>query len=122
MSNSIISNLPPPSRPVQAGLASSRPSAPEVSLQSAAAPQVARSADFEVSRRELKQAVERLNEQAQKDGRNLAFSLDEQADRFVIRVKNSNTGELVRQIPDETVLRIAHTLEELKGLLYDETT
>jgi len=40
----------------------------------------------------------------------------------VIKVTNSTTGEVIRQIPDETVLRIAHTMEALKGMLYDATS
>jgi len=41
---------------------------------------------------------------------------------MVIKVTNSQTGELVRQIPDQTVLRIAHTIEDLKGILHDESS
>lgn len=73
-------------------------------------------------RKDLEQALSEANRQMQLNGRALAFSLDEKADRMVIRVTNSVTGELVRQIPDETVLRIAHSLDELKGVLYDEAS
>jgi len=37
-------------------------------------------------------------------------------------VTNTQTGELVRQIPSDAVIKVAHTLEDLKGLLYDATT
>lgn len=73
------------------------------------------------TRKELEQALEEVNQRMQSNGRSLAFSLDEKADRLVIKVTNSKTGEVVRQIPDETILRIAHSLEELKGALYDES-
>lgn len=71
-------------------------------------------------RKELEQALAEANQRMKLNGRALAFSLDEKADRMVIRVTNSVTGELVRQIPDETVLRIAHSLEDIKGFLYDQ--
>jgi flagellar protein FlaG len=74
----------------------------------------------QAKRKELEQALAEANQRMQLNGRALAFSLDEKADRMVIRVTNSVTGELVRQIPDETVLRIAHSLDEIKGFLYDE--
>jgi len=38
----------------------------------------------------------------------------------VITVKNSHTGEVIRQIPDEAVMRVAHSLHDLKGLLLNE--
>lgn len=73
-------------------------------------------------RRELQEALAEVNRQMKLNGRDLAFSLDDKADRLVIKVTNSQTGELVRQIPDETVLRIARSIEELKGVLYDESS
>ena len=73
------------------------------------------------TRAELEKALEEVNQRMQGAGRNLAFSLDEKANRLVIKVTNAKTGEVVRQIPDETILRIAHSLEELKGVLYDES-
>ena len=91
-------------RPVQ----SPKPSAPAM--------------DAERMRKELQEAVQRLNENMQKLGRNLSFTLDEKANRTVITVKNSQTGEVVRQIPDETVLKVAHSIEDFKGLLHHQST
>ena len=68
----------------------------------------------------LKEAINLLNEQMRATGRNLNFSLDQALNRTIITVKNSHTGEIVRQIPDETVLRVAHNIEKLKGILLDE--
>jgi flagellar protein FlaG len=103
------------------------PSAQASKLATAAAQgqQVARTdplAEFKATRKELEQALTEVNERMQRNGRTLAFSLDEKANRTVIRVTNSSTGEVVRQIPDETVLRIAHSMEALKGMLYDGTS
>lgn len=69
---------------------------------------------------QLDLAIERLNELAQKNGRGLSFSLDSRLNREVITVKSSTTGELVRQIPSETVLRVAHAIEDFKGMFFDE--
>jgi len=79
-------------------------------------------AQFKATRKELEQALTEVNERMQRNGRSLAFSLDKVTDRTVIKVTNSTTGEVIRQIPDETVLRIAHTMEALKGMLYDATS
>jgi flagellar protein FlaG len=80
------------------------------------------SAQIEAMRKELEQSLVEANRRMQLNGRNLAFSLDEKAGRMVIKVTNSQTGEVVRQIPDQTVLRIAHTIEDLKGILHDESS
>lgn len=69
----------------------------------------------------LQEAVDRVNEQLRQNGRALNFSIDKASNHTVITVKNSESGEVIRQIPDETLLRVAHTLEQLKGLLYHAT-
>jgi flagellar protein FlaG len=48
---------------------------------------------------------------ARDSGRQLEFRVDEASDRMVIVVRDQNTGELIRQIPDATALRIAQRLE-----------
>ncbi len=76
--------------------------------------------DPQQRKRELSDAIERINQQMRTDGRALSFSVDEKADRTVVTVKNSETGKVVRQFPDEALLRVAHHLEDVKGLLQDE--
>jgi flagellar protein FlaG len=55
-------------------------------------------------------------------GRGLNFAMDEKLGRPIISVKNSETGEVVRQIPNEVVVRIAHGIEDLKGLLHNKSS
>jgi flagellar protein FlaG len=40
--------------------------------------------------------------------------------RPIVTVVNSQTGEVVRQIPNEVVVRVAHHLDNLKGMLLNE--
>lgn len=75
----------------------------------------------EEMRENLREAVKRLNEMMREGNRDLNFSMDETTDRVVITVMNANTGEVVRQIPDATLLRMAHNLENLKGVLHNES-
>lgn len=74
------------------------------------------------SRSNIKEAVEKINQQMQSNNRNLSFAIDDAADQVVITVKNSNTGEVIRQIPDESLLRVAHNIEDIKGLLHNATS
>lgn len=75
----------------------------------------------EEMRENLREAVKRLNDMMREGNRDLNFSMDEVTDRVVITVKNANTGEVVRQIPDATLMRMAHNLENLKGVLHNES-
>lgn len=68
----------------------------------------------------LKQALDSLNEQMKQNGRNLSFRMDEAVNRPIVTVTNAQTGEVIRQIPNETVLRIAHNMEDLKGMFLNE--
>jgi uncharacterized FlaG/YvyC family protein len=78
--------------------------------------------DAQVMRRNLQAAVDHLNKQLASSGRNLGFTMDEVLNRPIVKVTNTQTGELIRQIPSDAVIKVAHTLEDLKGLLYDATT
>lgn len=75
----------------------------------------------EEMRENLRQAIKRLNEMMRENNRDLNFSMDETTDRVVITVKNASTGEVVRQIPDATLLRVAHNLENLKGVMHNQS-
>jgi flagellar protein FlaG len=70
--------------------------------------------------KKLADAVARLNEQVQRNGRGLAFAVDERLNREVITVTSTSTGEIVRQIPSESALKMAHAIEDAKGMLVDE--
>ena len=66
----------------------------------------------EVSAEQLQQVVAQLNDHVQMIQRDLHFSVDDASGRTVIRVVNSETEELVRQIPSEEVLQISRSLKE----------
>ena len=68
---------------------------------------------------EVEEAVSKLNEYVQKTQRNLDFSLDEDSGKTVIRVYDSQSEQLVRQIPDEVALELAKKLNtEEPALLF----
>ena len=73
----------------------------------------------EVDEAELSQAVKQLNDFAQDIQRDIEFSVDDDTGRTVIRVFDSKTDELIRQIPNEEVLELAKNLKETNGLLFN---
>lgn len=85
-----------------------------------AAEPAAPKADPQEMQRHLDEALAKLNEQMKQSGRDLNFSRDPSADRTIITVRSSQTGEVIRQIPDATLLRVAHNIEQVKGMLLNE--
>ena len=63
---------------------------------------------------EIGEAVTRINEIVQSVQRDLSFNVDEDSGQTVIRVVDSGSGELIRQIPSEEALAIALQLRDLE--------
>lgn len=57
-------------------------------------------------------AVAKVNEYVQSIERNLQFFVDQDLDRTVVKVVDGNSGELIRQIPDEIFLELARRLSD----------
>jgi flagellar protein FlaG len=75
--------------------------------------------DTEGMQRNLDMAITKLNEQMQAGGRGLSFSVDPALGRPVVIVRNEQTGEVVRQIPNEVIVQVAHNFDRLKGVLHN---
>jgi flagellar protein FlaG len=75
--------------------------------------------NVEQMKKNLDQAIGQLNDNMRDGGRNLAFAMDEVLGRPIIVVKKEDTGEVIRQIPNEVVIKVAHNLDKLKGLLFN---
>ena len=78
-----------------------------------ASPSQARgSVQTQTANREIIQAVRAVNASANLgDNRELVFSLDRQSRRPIIKLVNRTTNEVVLQIPNEQVLRMAEDLK-----------
>jgi flagellar protein FlaG len=69
---------------------------------------------------DIKAAVSKLNAAMKSAPTSLQFSVDSASHRFIVSVTDKDTGELVRTMPGDAILRIAKNLESLKGVLFDE--
>jgi flagellar protein FlaG len=108
-----------PKAPLTAAAEKAEPAVPKVKLQ--APEKVDLGFNAKEMRQNLHEAIERLNQQLKANGRDLSFQMDEEINRPIITVRNIETGEVVRQIPSEEIIRMAHTLEEGKGLMFNES-
>lgn len=68
-------------------------------------------------REELDRALDAVRKAVEPVARNLLFSVDEDSGRTIVKVVDSATKEVIRQIPSEEILSIAKALDRLKGLL-----
>lgn len=50
--------------------------------------------------------------------RNLEFSIDEESGKVIVKVIASDSGELVRQIPNAEILKLAESLSDAHSLLF----
>jgi len=50
-------------------------------------------------------------------GADLRFSMDEDSGKLIVRVVDTATKEVIRQIPSEESLAISQSIEKLQGLL-----
>jgi flagellar protein FlaG len=100
------------SRTTAAGISSTRATAKENAARAS-----------ELNATERARVAERLQEMAREAGRNLEFRVDEASEKMVIVVRDQSTGELIRQIPDATALRISQRLESqvesMRSLLFE---
>jgi flagellar protein FlaG len=96
-------------------------------------PQQAQEKETTASSSELRDAVSQINEFVQSVQRDLSFSMDEASGRTIIKVIDSESGKLVRQIPSEEVLALATYLQDVNkettsigtvpsGILFSDST
>jgi len=72
------------------------------------------------TREVVAKAAAQLQEFVSSMGRNLNFSIDETTGYNIVRVVNPQTGELIRQLPSEELLKIARDFERLNNVLVSQ--
>jgi flagellar protein FlaG len=77
-------------------------------------------ASSQPTREVVAKAAADLQQFVQSMGRNLSFSVDESTGYHVVRVVNPNTGELVRQLPSEELLKISRDFQRLNNVLVSQ--
>ncbi|MFV8833596.1 flagellar protein FlaG [Aquisalimonas sp. APHAB1-3] len=72
------------------------------------------------SRSEVQGAIDQINDAVQMVRTDLEFSVDDDTGRAVVKVLESRSDEVIRQIPAEEILTIAENIEEMRGILFDD--
>ncbi|MDN3610677.1 flagellar protein FlaG [Vibrio ostreicida] len=65
-----------------------------------------------LNREERQRVVQQMNEFISSINTGLAFRVDEESGRDVVTIYEADTGDIIRQIPDEEMLQILRRLRE----------
>lgn len=74
----------------------------------------------EVSRGDLIKAVENVNEKIKVDNKKLECSYHERTKSFVVKVVDTATNEIIREVPPEKMLDMIADVWDRLGLFLDE--
>ena len=118
------SNITPPAVGISSKVNNSAPAAPKITVQDVHKVTDQRK-DQTINKladnaAEIREAVAEINKAVKKVPTSLDFSVDETSKRFIVSVTDTNTGEVIRKLPGDAVLRIAKQLESLKGVVFDQ--
>lgn len=64
---------------------------------------------------QVQQAIKTVQEMVQSQASNLHFSLDKETGKAVVTVVDSNTNEVIRQIPSKEMIAIAHAIDQMQS-------
>ncbi len=69
---------------------------------------------------DVHKSAAQIDDFLKRSGHQLSIVVDQALGRFVVQVRDPSTGDLIRQIPSDEVLRIARSLETAGAALIDE--
>ena len=68
----------------------------------------------------LNDAIEKLKDAGDIFNRRLDFKIDEETNRIMVKVIDTETNKVIKEIPPEQLIRLAAKIQEMIGLLVDE--
>ena len=69
---------------------------------------------------EVVQAIQYISKELRQAGDQLQISVDSDLDRVIVKIVNSQSGQVIRQIPAEELINLAKQLKNLNGLLVEK--
>ncbi|AIN94704.1 flagellar protein FlaG [Treponema putidum] len=70
---------------------------------------------------EISKAAAQIQKLCDMCGRKLQFKVNKDTNRIVVKVIDTNTDKVIREIPSEEIQRLQARIRETVGLLFDET-
>jgi len=69
---------------------------------------------------EINREVEQINDQLSALNRSIRFSVDDSTHDIVVRVVDKESGEVIKELPPENILKLRERMKELSGLMVEE--
>jgi flagellar protein FlaG len=91
--------------------------APAVSGRAGAAPGATVVTEAAPAPAQERAALAEVNQTLRMASIGVQFEFDKEADKMIVKVVDVESGELIRQMPSEEVVRISRALGKLQGLL-----
>lgn len=67
----------------------------------------------------LEKALEALNSNMEAWSTGMRFDMDDEAQRLVVSIIDSKTGDVIRTVPSDAVIRVAKMIVQLQGRMVD---
>ena len=110
-----LSRLVAADNPASASTPSSTTETAKTDTPSTVATEAAKAS--QVGSEELNKVVEEINDFIKPINNSLQFSIDRDSGTTVVKVIDTDTDEMIKQIPSEEMLALAKAIGQLKGLL-----
>lgn len=68
-------------------------------------------------RQKAAQAAKEINDFLKSSSAGIEFQIESQSERVIVRVVDTETKQLIRQVPTEEMVAISHALDRMTGLL-----
>lgn len=73
-----------------------------------------------LSNKEINDLAKRLNDQMESLETNIRFAYNDKISSLYVNVLEKNTGEIIRKIPTENMMKLSEHFREIIGLLMDK--
>ncbi|BFU91007.1 MAG: Flagellar protein FlaG [Nitrospira sp.] len=73
-----------------------------------------------VTHDEVVHAIQYISKESHQAGDQLQISVDSDLDRVIVKIVDSQSGQVIRQIPAEELINLAKQLKNLNGLLVEK--
>jgi flagellar protein FlaG len=94
---------------------------PEVAAQTMLVQPPQKEPSRDLSREEMNSLVDKLNSGVRDIHERVSFSFHERTQRVVLKIINSETDEVIREIPPKEAIKLLEHIQDFLGMLVDES-
>lgn len=72
-----------------------------------------------LSREEMQEVIDVANAALKNANNSLQFQIDDSLEQPIVSVVDQDSGEVIRQLPSEEIVRISRSIDSMRGVLFD---